>query len=360
MVSRSVILLGPALHAVSGVSTHVRQLLGSDLAHRVRLWHFQVGSEGRSERGYQKILRVLASPVSLAAVILRQRADVVHLNTSLLAKSYWRDLMYVLVARVLRRKIVYQVHGGRLPQDFFAGNAILTAVLMRTLRACNVIVVLAEAELDAYRRFVPEKRILIIPNAIEPTDFAGGKRVVRASEPLRLAYLGRITRDKGVFEIVEAMRILKDRGVQVQLSIAGSGAEEISMREAVTQAGLEGQVRFYSPVFGPEKRAFWAETDIFLFPTYREGLPYSLLESMASGVVPIACAVGAIPDVVRNEVHGLLVPPRDPRALADAVATLNADRVRLTDMADAACSRVASHYSVGRLTEDLSRLYGSL
>ena len=110
----AVLVLGPAREAISGVSTHVNALLGSSLAEGFALEHFQVGSEGRHENALARALRVLASPFLLMLAILRHNAQVVHLNTSLNAKAFWRDLAYLLVAKLCGARVLYQVHGGTL------------------------------------------------------------------------------------------------------------------------------------------------------------------------------------------------------------------------------------------------------
>lgn len=355
------ILLSPALRAVSGVSTHVRQLLTSDLAQCMRLCHFQVGREGRSENGIQRAARFLTSPLALAVAIVQSRADIVHLNTSLERKSYWRDLSYLLVARILRRKVIFQIHGGFLPKEFVAGSAFSSWVLTRALQLCDAVVVLARSELIAYRQFVPGIRVQLIPNAIEPSALANEPRAVRAHEPLRLAYLGRVVREKGIFEIIDAVEALTKRQVNVQLSIAGSGPDEPAVRKAVALAGIEGPVRMMPPIFGAAKYAFWAETDVFVFPTYhREGLPYALLESMAAGAVPVVCPVAGVADVVQDGVSGIFVAPRDSQAVTDAIVRIDEDRAGLARMAQAAHDRVAAHYTIAQLVKHFRQLYESL
>ena len=96
-----VVLFGPCLDAVSGVSTHVRMLFASDLARDYELLHFQVGSEGRQESALQKLMRFTLSPFQLMVFLVRTGAEVVHLNASLDQKAYWRDLVYATVARAL-------------------------------------------------------------------------------------------------------------------------------------------------------------------------------------------------------------------------------------------------------------------
>jgi glycosyltransferase involved in cell wall biosynthesis len=88
-----------------------------------------------------------------------------------------------------------------------------------------------------------------------------------------------------------------------------------------------------------------------------EGLPYSLLEAMAAGCVPVTTPLAAIPDVIRDREHGLLVPAKDPGAIARAVAHLDDDRGELMRMASASRLRVLERYTLKRLADDFHRLY---
>jgi len=173
---RKVAVFGPSLEAVSGVSTHVRMLFASDLARDYELLHFQVGSEGRRENALQKAVRFTFSPFQLAFFLLRTGAEAVHMNVSLDPKSYWRDLAYSIVARLLGRRVVNQIHGGAMPQDFFQGNAFLTWLLRRFLVSSDVVTVLSSAELAAYRAFDSRIKVHLIPNTIDPAGLADQMR----------------------------------------------------------------------------------------------------------------------------------------------------------------------------------------
>lgn len=350
-------MFGPSQDAVSGVSTHVRMLLASGLARDYELLHFQVGSEGRRENALQKLARYILSPLELALLLLRTGAEIVHFNTSLGQKAYWRDLAYWTVAKLLGRRVVNQVHGGSMPQDFFRGHAVLTWILRRFLVSSEAVAVLASTELAAYRAFDARIKIHLIPNALDPDGIADQPRTYNANEPLKLVYVGRLVRAKGLFELIEALTELKRAGREFKLSIAGGGPDQSELMAAVDSAGLKDRVRFLGCVFGVEKKRLWLDSDLFVFPTYMEGLPYSLLEAMAAGCVPVTTPVAAIPDVMRDGEHGLFVPVKDARALARAVTALDDDRESLRRMAEAARRRVLQRYTVARLAAEFGKLY---
>lgn len=356
----SVVLLGPALHAVSGVSTHLNQLRTSKLSESFRFLHFQVGSEGRPPASILgKAWRFLFHPVVFGFFVLRNKARIVHINTSLTTKSYWRDTLYLLVARLLQRKVVYQIHGGPLPEEFFVRRG-PRSLLRLVLRSADVVVLLAQVELRAYRVFVPGVPLEVVANGIESNVLARTSLASKPSGRLQLAYVGRLVADKGLFVALDAMAILAKEGREMQFTIAGSGPDEASLRARSDQLGLTDRVRFVGPLFGDAKDELWRSAHVFVFPTFHEGLPYALLEAMAAGAVPVTTRVGAIPDVVTHGVQGLLLDARDPEGLAAALGRLDDDRAALFTMAEAGRNRIVKQYSVARLAEDFQRLYSGL
>ena len=356
-----VLLLGPDLGAVSGVSTHVNMLLGSTLADRFDLRHFQVGSEGRSGRGFNRVLRTFLSPLRLAATILRGRPAIVHINTSIDVRAFWRDLAHLLAARIAGSRVIYQVHGGELPVDFAGGSRFVKAVIERALRLPDCIVVLAKSELAAYKALLPGQRVRVIPNAVETFPPRGDDRPRDDGAPVEIVYLGRLVPAKGLHDSLRGLRDARAGGADARLTIAGSGPDETALRRLVAELDLESSVRFTGPVFGAEKERLLARSDVLALPTYHaEGLPYALLEAMSAGLAVITTRVAAIPDVVTEGVHGLFVPPRDPAAIAAAITQLAADRQMLRRMGNAGRERVAEAYSLPRLAAEFGELYARL
>jgi glycosyltransferase involved in cell wall biosynthesis len=355
-----VLVLGPHLAAISGVSAHLKLLLRSSLAREYVLDHFQVGREGRCETRGRRWLRLGTSPLALLRQLRRQRPDIVHLNTSLNARAFWRDMAYAIVAKLHGARVVCQVHGGELPQDFLGRSRLAHTLLRALLGIPDVLVVLATVELAAYRRFLPAKWIALLPNGIDPASFAHEARTLPAGGPLRLVYLGRLARNKGVHELLDGVHAALGRGASVHLRIAGSGPEEAALRAAVARLQLEKAVSFAGATFEGGKSSLLRDSDVFVLPSQCEGLPIALLEAMAAGNAVISTPVGAIPDVVVPGRHGMLVPPGDAEALAAAILAMDADREAVARMQQACAARIAASYSLERLAEGFTDLYAQL
>ena len=357
----AIVILGPDRSALSGVSAHVNLLMESGLREDFELVHFRVGSAGRHESAPGRVLRLLASPFALFATILLHGASVVHINTSLDPRAYWRDLAYLAVAKLLRARVLYQVHGGALPQNFFPGRRRLTRFLRWTLMLPEAVVLMARCELDAYRQFLPGQNLLLLTSGVDPRAYAHVPTVMsRPDHPLRLVFIGRLVREKGLYETLQGVRLALELGVDARLVIAGRGDEEPRLRRYAQALGIAPRVTFAGVVSGRDKVTLLAGSDVLILPSYAEGMPYTLLEGMAAGVPVIATPVGAVPDVVTEGTHGCLVAPRDGKAMAQAIASMAADRERLSWMSRACRLRIRAAYSIQRVAGELALQYGRL
>lgn len=362
-MKRPVVLVsGPHRDALSGVSTHVNLLFGSRLAEAFSLVHFQVGREGRVETRAGRLVRFALSPIQLAGAIVTRGAQIVHLNSSLDQRAFWRDLAYLVVAKACGARVVYQVHGGALPQVFLGTGRVRARFLQSAMRLADAIVVLASIEYEAYSRFLPGQRVLALPNGIDYAPFAAAAResAMDPAAPLRLAYVGRLVREKGLCELLQALKLARARGVRAHLTLAGAGPDHARLAHLAAELGLTSDLDFCGPVTGESKVKLLGDADALVLPSYSEGLPYAVLESMAAGTPVIASRVGAIPDIIVDGVHGLLVPPRDPAAIARAIERLGGERDTLARMSSACRRRISGGYSLERVAEGFLALYAEL
>jgi glycosyltransferase involved in cell wall biosynthesis len=337
-------------------------MLASPLRSRYRLFHFESGSRGkespaRNEPALSKFVRLLSGPIALVGTILRVRPDIVHLNSVLDRKAFWRDAGFLLVSRLLRRKVVLQFHGGSLAT--FCVTGVMRGIVKFIFSRSDALVVLASGAKSELGALKLSKSIAVIPNGVDIRQFRMDGTRVHSGNVRRLAYLGRLVRDKGIYEAVDAMAMLRSAGNagDLEFVIAGSGPERDAIESHLAAAGLEGCVRLIGSVHGDEKIRFLQQADIFVLPSYHEGLPYALLESLAAGTPVIASRVGGIPDVVVDGVHGLLIAPKDTRAIADAVTRLRGSPETVRSMSGHCLERARNTLSLEHLADEFESLY---
>lgn len=182
-----------------------------------------------------------------------------------------------------------------------------------------------------------------------------------ATGPPLVVLPARLLRDKGVYEFVAAAQLLRARGVAVRCVLVG--ARDTDNPAAVPAAQLdawlrEGVIEWWGQ--RSDMPAVYAQASVVCLPSYREGLPKVLLEAAACGRALVASDVPGCREICRHEVSGLLVPARDPSALAAALARLLDDAPLRARLAGRARQLVLEEFALARIAADTLALYGDM
>jgi glycosyltransferase involved in cell wall biosynthesis len=149
---------------------------------------------------------------------------------------------------------------------------------------------------------------------------------------IELLFTGRIDTLKGLFELIEAVRIIKDENFNVRLNIVGWEADnkrpvERTLKQKISSLGLDDSVQFHGrKAVGPELNYFYRMSDIYVLPSYEEGFPRTIWEAMANSLPVIATNVGGIPSCLTHRENAFLIEPRRVDLLTDAIKTLISDK----------------------------------
>jgi glycosyltransferase involved in cell wall biosynthesis len=210
---------------------------------------------------------------------------------------------------------------------------------------------------------VDPARVRVVPNGAEPPDEEAERGAARRlRETLGAAVLkplwvcaGRLERQKGQDVLIEALAALRGRGVEFVCGIAGEGSLRPALERQCESLGLGQHVRFLGQVedLGP----LLAAADAVVMPSRWEGMPLVVLEAMARARPVVASAVGGIPEVVEDGVHGRLVAADDPEALAGALELLHHKPDAAHRMGQRGAQRVADHFTWARVVEGFEAVY---
>jgi glycosyltransferase involved in cell wall biosynthesis len=176
--------------------------------------------------------------------------------------------------------------------------------------------------------------------------------------PLRLFSCGRLHRVKGHQDLLSAVRLLLDRGIDVQLDIAGEDDAGGAGYRAELQAHLEAlhlgaHARLLGAISGPEVRRHLLAADVFALASWHEPLGVAYMEAMACGVPTIGTDAGGVRELIDSGESGLLVPPKAPEVLADAIAALAADPALCARLSEAGRARVVRDFRSSQGAETL-------
>jgi glycosyltransferase involved in cell wall biosynthesis len=201
---------------------------------------------------------------------------------------------------------------------------------------------------------VPPAKMTVIHSGVDAAAIVADASV-RRTGPYVVGALGRFEAQKGFDRFLHAATSVAESVPDARFEIAGDGEERDNLIRLAHRLGLADRVRFAGWV--ADSFAFLDGLDVLVFPSLpREGMPWVVLEALARGVPVVATRVGGIPEVVRDGVEGLLVPPGDSEAIARAVTALLTDRDLAGRLARAGLRRVA-RFTIAREVEQFARLY---
>lgn len=358
----NIIITAPSLDPrlnVSGISSVTQFITENNPAQKYI--HFELGKKDKERGGVWRVFALWRRYGAWKRLLAEDAEALIHYNFPLSRASLLRDPWFLRYALKQGRKVVVHVHGGL----FLTAPTIpfyLKAIMRWVFRQRVPFIVLSDMEKILLTQRFGARRVVSLPNCVDLRDakaFAQEGVPHDASRPLRIGYLGRIEPNKGMTELLEACRRLKQEGCPFQLVMAGKEQTEGEYLPRFVQQ-LGDNFQYVGLVSGKSKCDFLRSLDVFVLPTYFEGLPMSLLESMSYGVAPIVTPVGSIPQVVRDGENGLFVKVRDVDSIVAAVLRLSAHRDWMRRWGDAARQTLFSQFSPQGYIEKLNQVYTDL
>jgi glycosyltransferase involved in cell wall biosynthesis len=233
-------------------------------------------------------------------------------------------------------------------------------------RACEAIIPSRQQLKDTYRScLLKPSRVHVVPNGIDadlfrPRLLADARTHVRLGEGSLFACVGRLSRDKGIHHAVRALALLDGKASSARLVIVGDGEEREHLQRLVRDLGVEGRVTFAGTQPHEMVALYLAAADAFLFPTERdEAAPLVLPQAMACARPVVGSRIGGITEVIgESGEYGMLIPPGDIRALADAMGALLRDEALRHRLGEAARRRVLAEYTIEHMTKRTLAVYG--
>jgi glycosyltransferase involved in cell wall biosynthesis len=322
-----VALITPPLESSGGIgrlmSYVVATMSAEDVAIRV------LDPRGSSLRPILSIFPLARAWLQLVSLGLTRGVDVAHINVSSHGSSIRKPVM-LWTCRLFHIPVVLHLHASEYPEFFDSLPQPAKAFLRRTFSRADLVLVLGSRWKDfvCHELHVPAEKVVVLLNA-SPGPSTIRTLKTRGSEPLKILFLGRLGKRKGVPEILQALNDVRVRHKPWIATLAGDGDIALYSAEA-ERLGLDDRVVFPGWVDTDEAQQLLAESDLLLLPSRAEGLPMSVIEAFAYGVPVVGTPVGAIPDILGEDVNGLLVQPGDDVQLADALLKiLNDEPLRL-------------------------------
>lgn len=274
------------------------------------------------ERSVRKdYFRVMRCFRLLWSIAMRESFDLIHTN------GYFADIIGIPMARMRGIPIVSTCHG-------FIANDVKLGVYnlldrVALLFANRIIAVSETIKKDLSAIGIRESKIEVIQNSVQtdsnPAILISKRKQIRqrvnlSESDIVIGYVGRLSEEKGIKFLIEAVSLLDQTNLPTKLLLIGDGQQRLELERFVEKKNLTKLVIFAG--FQKHIEDWLPALDIFALPSLTEGTPMALLEAMAQGLPVVASSVGGIPSIIRSGHNGILTQPANPREMADAICTL--------------------------------------
>lgn len=274
--------------------------------------------------------------------------------------SFYRKYIFFLISKYLfNKKVIYHIHGAKYHVFYQQSSAFLKRRIAHMVNGSDALIVLSEWWKDFFvSEFNPQK-VEIVPNIVGFMPLQN-KTSRTENSKVKLLFLGRIGDRKGIYDLLEVIH--KDPQFfrkHCKLLIGGDGEVE-KLKKIINHYQISDIVDYIGFVSGDIKKEVLKSSDIYLLPSYNEGLPISILEAMSYAKPVISTNVGGIPEIVYHGDNGYLITPGDQLSLFQFLKELIQNPVDRTKMGRKSYQIVKDGYFPDKVLQKLNALYSSL
>nr|WP_297706468.1 glycosyltransferase family 4 protein [uncultured Butyrivibrio sp.] len=358
-----VLMVGPDRGVHGGISAVVNELYDAGLSELADITYIGTMKEGSKAKKF-----CVALAAYIRFLFLVHKCDVVHVHFSS-DTSFYRKSHFIKAAHFAGKKIVLHQHGG----DFktFYEKELSERGRKRVGEILDMgdrMLVLTQSWKDYFSKITDSKKLIVLPNGIKIKSYTEGElfsedgnlidtNSVASKDYNKILFLGRVCKDKGMDELLEAISEMHANNPRVHLYIGGIYEDSI-YRKKVEQS--KEFITHLGWVTGEEKEKYLEECGILVLPSYYEGFPVSIIEGMLHGCAVVASAVGGIPEIITDKQNGLLISPKSSLELKTALQSLISDSEFANLLGRNGREEVIKKYSVEGNISKLMKIYKEL
>lgn len=364
-----VLMIGPVAPPLGGMTISLNNLITSGLKDKYDISVLDItGYRARNKRGniLGGIAYQLYLMLKLVAILIVKRPRIVHAHMASFF-YFFRRGADVVICKLFGKKVVFHLRGGKFIEFYNKSSFLGKSAIRSILRISDKVIVLSEYWKDFVSGIADKKKIMVVPNGVRCADFHLDKdkkiELGFTKDHILVLSMGPIGKRKGTFDVLASIKPVTARFNNISFIFCGTGefeGEILQFLGLVRDMGFGPYAKYVENIVGQEKNDYYLSSDIFILPSYAENLPNSVLEAMAAGLPVIVSDVGAIPELVKDGVNGLIIKPGDVKAIADRIIMLAKDRDLRKRMGDINRELMRQKYDMPIIAGMIDRVYQEL
>ncbi len=356
-----VLLVHPDSSRLGGIESYIQKIRP-----HLTITHESCGNSRRpGEKGaFPACKRIFGDYLKFWIKVSRAEVSIVHLNTSLQPRMFYRDCIFFFLAKLHGKKTLVFLHGWdiRFQQELATKQGRLFRLLYGR---ADAFIVLASAFAETLGNWgitqAVHQEVIIIEdevfNNIQLDDLLQQRKLAAVK---LLLFPSRLIRAKGIFTTIRALELVQANRKNIGLTIAGDGEDAAEARQLVSKLQLQ-HCRFTGIVTGDQKYALYEQAHLLCFPTeHSEGFPNTIVEAMSFGLPVLARPVGGIKDFFVDGKHGFLSESASPEAFAQLIELSFEDDDRYSEIASANHRYAGEHFLASQAARRLEKIYQAL
>lgn len=346
-----ILMLGTARDVRGGISSVVNAYFSSELIKDYEIIYIATHVDGGKLR---KLLIFFKAIISSIRYLFSSKIKLVHIHSASRA-SFYRKSVFVILSKVFRKKVIIHIHGGGF--NIFYHNesgTIKRKYIKNILCLADIIIALSDQWKKDIETIISKEHVVRVVNNGIVLPLV--KHTIEVKN-LIILMMGRLGEKKGVFDLIKAIEKIVRVVPTVQFILAGDG--DIDKVKKIVQ---EKELSEYISVPGwvSNGSEYYSNADIYVLPSYNEGLPMSILEASSYGLPVVSTSVGGIPEIIEDGLNGFLVEPGDINALEERLLSLIESPELRRKMGNAAHEKVKDKFNINHIAGQISKLYEEL
>lgn len=355
---RKLLIVGPMPKPITGVS--LANFIVYNFLSKLRLFetdsidtNYSILKEDIGKFNFKKVYHYIKQYKELYKI---KRSDKIYMTPGQTFFGVLKYYPYFLTAKLFNKEIIIHIHGNHLHAEYEHLTGWKKRIFYKILTMSDKGIVLSGSLKKNLTPFLPNNRIFILENFVE--DFLFDTKQIKNFDKLRIIYLSNLMQEKGIFDLLEALKNLKEKNIDFEAQIAG-GMDD-SMKEKIEHFfdKLSGNVKYLGPIYGNEKKALLEWGNIFVFPTYyaMEGQPISILEAMATGNVILTTPHAGIPDIFKENINGFYIQKKSPISISNKLIEMNENLEIYRQISEHNIQEAKEKYRVEKFIKNLNEI----
>jgi len=354
------IQLPPPVHGVSTINSLIynSDYINEGFEKCLLELKFSDGLQQLRRVDFGKIIKFFSLSRKLRESLKRENPDFVYFSIMPVGKGFWRDLMFVMILKRHKVRIIYHLHNRGISDRL--GN-IIWRFFYRYVFSNSVLFHLSEGLI---RQEINPLRL----QGVKTFALNNGIPDIKSTPPeekppeLSLLFLSNFFPEKGIYDVLKIMTIIKRRDDRIHLRFAGNflrNKYRNKLMRLISIWGLEDRVTIVGPKYGKEKEQEYMNADVFIFPSYfrQECFPLVLLEAMSCSLPIISSNIGAIPEIIENGKQGILCNARNIDGFVEAILELAENTEKRKSLGQLARKKFEENYTIGDLERNTRDIF---